>query len=60
MLSIIQNIPDVGTLHLIHVEVLKLQQKPNTLWLEFWVATGDTINYISSFAKIVVIDFDSF
>lgn len=61
MLSIIQNIPDVGTLPLIHVfEVLKLQQKPNTLWLEFGVATGDTINYISSFAKNVVIGFDSF
>ena len=47
MLSIIQNIPNVNTYPLTYVfENMKLQHKPNTLWLEFGVASGNTINYI--------------
>jgi hypothetical protein len=37
-----------------------LQHKPNTLWLEFGVAEGKTINYISKFTKNTVYGFDSF
>ena len=48
MLNIIKNIPNVNTYPLTYVfEKMKLQQKPNTLWLEFGVASGNTINYIS-------------
>jgi hypothetical protein len=39
---------------------MKLQHKPNTLWLEFGVATGTTINYISRFTNDKVYGFDSF
>jgi hypothetical protein len=39
---------------------MKLQHKPDTLWLEFGVATGKTINYISSFTTDNVYGFDSF
>ena len=40
MLSIIENIPNVETYPLEYVfEKLKLQHKPNTLWLEFGVAS---------------------
>jgi hypothetical protein len=61
MLSIIQNIPNVNTYPLIYVfEKMKLQHKPDTLWLEFGVATGRTINYISTFTKDKVYGFDSF
>jgi len=61
MLSIIQNIPNVNTYPLTYVfESMKLQHKPNTLWLEFGVASGNTINYISKFTKDKVYGFDSF
>jgi hypothetical protein len=61
MLHIIQNIPNIKTYPLKYVfEVMKLQQKPNTLWLEFGVASGNTINYISKFANNTVYGFDSF
>jgi len=61
MLSIIQNIPNVKTYPLTYVfEHIKLQHKPNTLWLEFGVASGTTINYISQFTKEKVYGFDSF
>ena len=47
MLSIIQNIPNVNTYPLKYVfENLKLQHKPNTLWLEFGVASGGTMNLL--------------
>jgi hypothetical protein len=39
---------------------MKLQHKPNTLWLEFGVASGQTINYISKFTNDKVYGFDSF
>ena len=61
MLSIIQNIPNVNTYPLTYVfEHMKLRHKPNTLWLEFGVASGTTINYISQFTKEKVYGFDSF
>mgnify|MGYP000400761291 CR=1 FL=1 len=61
MLSIIKNIPNVETYPLTYVfEHMKLQHKPNTLWLEFGVASGNTINYISKFTNDKVYGFDSF
>jgi hypothetical protein len=52
MLNIIKNIPNINTYPLTYVfEDMKLQHKPNTLWLEFGVASGKTINYISRFTK---------
>lgn len=61
MLSILQNIPNVHMWPLTYVfEHMKLQHKPNTLWLEFGVASGHTINYISKFTKDTVYGFDSF
>jgi len=57
----IQNIPDIKTYPLTYVfENMKLQHKENTLWLEFGVASGNTINYISKFTKYNVYGFDSF
>lgn len=61
MLAIIQNIPNIHTYPLTYVfEHMYLQHKPNTLWLEFGVAEGKTINYISKFTKNTVYGFDSF
>ena len=61
MLKIISNIPNVNTYPLTYVfENMKLQHKPNTLWLEFGVASGHTINYISKFTNDNVYGFDSF
>jgi hypothetical protein len=39
---------------------MKLEHNPDTLWLEFGVAEGHTINYISKFTKDKVYGFDSF
>lgn len=61
MLSILDNIPNLGVQPLTYVfEVMKLQHKPNTLWLEFGVCNGKTINYISKFTNNIVYGFDSF
>jgi hypothetical protein len=61
MLSIIENIPNVNTYPLEYVfEKMELKRKPNTLWLEFGVASGRTINYISKFTNETVHGFDSF
>lgn len=61
MLHIIQNIPNINTYPLTYVfEHMKLQHKPDTLWLEFGVASGTTINYISRFTNDKVFGFDSF
>ena len=61
MLRIIQNIPNIETYPLIYIfEHLKLQHKPNTLWLEFGNWSGSTINYISRFTNDTVYGFDSF
>ena len=54
-------IPDVGTSPLRHVfETRKLEHKEGELWLEFGVASGDTINFISQFTERHVFGFDSF
>ncbi len=61
MLQIIQNIPDIQVYPLTYVfEHMKITHKPNTLWLEFGVASGKTINYISKFTDDIVYGFDSF
>jgi hypothetical protein len=61
MQSIIQNIPNINIDPLTYVfEHMKLQHKPDTLWLEFGVASGYTINYISKFTDDKVFGFDSF
>lgn len=61
MLRILENIPNVHTYPLTYVfEHMKLQHKPGTLWLEFGVASGRTINYISKFTQDKVYGFDSF
>jgi len=61
MLRIIENIPNINMHPLNYVfEIMKLKHKPDTLWLEFGVATGNTINYISSFTNDTVYGFDSF
>jgi hypothetical protein len=61
MIEILENIPDIKTYPLTYIfEVLKLKHKPDTLWLEFGVAEGTTINYISTFTQDNVYGFDSF
>jgi hypothetical protein len=61
MIDIIQNIPDVGVYPLTYVfEHMQLKHNPDTLWLEFGVASGKTINYISKFTEKTVYGFDSF
>jgi hypothetical protein len=61
MLSIIENIPNINTYPLTYVfEKIRLKHKPGTLWLEFGVASGKTINYISKFTTGKVYGFDSF
>lgn len=61
MHSVIQNIPNIHKDPLRYVfENLQLVQKPNTLWLEFGVFRGDTINYISTKTTGYVYGFDSF
>uniref|UniRef100_A0A6C0E1S9 Methyltransferase n=1 Tax=viral metagenome TaxID=1070528 RepID=A0A6C0E1S9_9ZZZZ len=60
-LKIIKNIPNIGVYPLCYVfEKMKLKHKENTLWLEFGVASGRTINYISTFTSDKVYGFDSF
>ena len=51
--------PEVETLPFIFEE-MKLKKKPDTLWLEFGVWQGTTINYISKFTEDIVYGFDSF
>lgn len=61
MLSIIENIPNVNKYPLTYVfEHMHLKHKSDTLWLEFGVASGKTINYISKFTEDKVYGFDSF
>ena len=61
MLKILETIPNIRTYPLTYVfEHMKLKHKPDTLWLEFGVASGNTINYISRFTADKVYGFDSF
>lgn len=58
---IIKNIPNLRKDPLKYVfEDYELRHQENTLWLEFGVATGRTINYISNFTNGIVYGFDSF
>jgi len=60
MLEFIQDIPDIQTYPLEYVfEKMGLKHRPDTLWLEFGVASGRTINYISRFTQDQVYGFDS-
>ena len=59
--QLIQTIPTLDQYPLEHVfDNLTLKHKPNTLWLEFGVASGKSINYISTFTNGTVFGFDSF
>jgi len=56
-----KTIPNINKYPLHYVfEDMKLIHKPDTLWLEFGVASGRTINYISQFTTEKVYGFDSF
>ena len=59
--KILKNIPNVNkyVLHYLF-EDMKLQHKKDTLWMEFGVFSGRTINYISKFTDKTVYGFDSF
>ena len=57
----LHNIPHIDTKPLKYVfEKMELKQKPDTLWLEFGVWKGESINYISKFTEDKVYGFDSF
>ncbi len=59
--TLIKNIPNIRKDPLKYVfEDYELRHKEDTLWLEFGVATGRTINYISYFTNDKVYGFDSF
>lgn len=59
--DILQDIPDLKKYPLAYVfEDMKLRHKPDTLWLEFGVSSGTSINFISQFTKDKVYGFDSF
>jgi hypothetical protein len=59
--SLIQNIPNLHMDPLTYIFTkMKYEHKPNTLWLEFGVFKGKSINYISSFTTDKVYGFDSF
>jgi len=61
MINMISNIPDIKNWPLEYIfEKMKIKHKENTLWLEFGVYSGKTINYISKFTNKVIYGFDSF
>lgn len=61
MLAILNNIPNINENPLVYIfEKNKFKHKSNTLWVEFGVFTGGTINYISRFTNDIVFGFDSF
>lgn len=61
MVRILESIPNLKTYPLAYVlEYMSLKHKPNTLWLEFGVLTGKSINYISLFTENAMYGFDSF
>ena len=56
-----KNIPNLNKNPLLYIfEDIKLKNKENTIWLEFGVQTGSTINKISKFTKKKVYGFDTF
>ena len=61
MESILTNIPDIKKYPLHYIfEDIPLKHKKDTIWLEFGVASGRTINYFSRFTETNVYGFDSF
>jgi hypothetical protein len=61
MYDYLKSIPDVNEFPLNYIfDTLKYQHLDNTLWLEFGVASGQSINYISSHTPYTVYGFDSF
>ena len=57
----IENIPNINKNPLKYVfEDLNFKHQEDTLWLEFGVYSGKTINYISTFTSDKVYGFDSF
>jgi hypothetical protein len=61
MISILAGIPDLKKYPLHYIfEDLDLKHNNHTLWLEFGVASGRTINYFSKFTDKNVYGFDSF
>ena len=61
MLSILHDIPNLNVNPLRYIlERRLLTPQPDKLWLEFGVASGKTINYISKFTPHLVYGFDSF
>lgn len=56
-----ENIPDINKYALHYVfENLQIKLQENSLWLEFGVYSGNTINYISKFTSNNIYGFDSF
>ena len=52
MNSIIENIPELSCAPLNYVfENMNYQHKEGTLWMEFGVFKGTTVNYISRYTK---------
>ena len=61
MLNIIQNMLNINTYPITYIfKNIKLKHKPESLWLEFGVVSGNTINYISKFTNDKVYRFYSF
>ena len=61
MIELINNIPDIKGYPLKYVlENITSIYNDNTIWIEFGVYKGNTINYISKFTKNTVYGFDSF
>ena len=59
--GLLKAIPNINKNALHYVfEDLNIQHDTNKLWLEFGVASGNTINYISKFTEHNVYGFDSF
>lgn len=57
----IQEIPNINKYCLEYVlQDLKIKNNDDNLWLEFGVATGNSINYISQFTSNNIYGFDSF
>jgi hypothetical protein len=55
----IREIPDINK-YALHYVFENLQIQENSLWLEFGVYSGNTINYISKFTSNDIYGFDSF
>ena len=59
--KLVKNIPNLRKNPLLYIfEDIKLKNKENTIWLEFGVQTGGSINIISKFTKKKVYGFDTF